>query len=162
MPRLPRSVVTGLVALISSCALSAAPATKPAPDTDWREYLGDSGRSHYSPLAQVDRGNVTQLKVDRGRFLTDADIKHMNNVCVLAAEVANVLFPYEDPIGRRIYLVETQHQDYYEVVGVLKHRNATAAIGGSLRAGALGRSLRRIAIMCNSGVAGRGGATRRP
>jgi putative ABC transport system permease protein len=30
--------------------------------------------------------------------------------------------------------VEAQHQDYYEVVGVLKHRNATAAIGGSLAA----------------------------
>lgn len=63
MPRLPRSVVSGLIALITSCALPAAPATKPAPDTDWREYLGDSGRSHYSPLVQVDRGNVGQLKL---------------------------------------------------------------------------------------------------
>jgi putative ABC transport system permease protein len=42
------------------------------------------------------------------------------------------LFPYEDPLGRRIYLHE--HQDYYKVVGVLKHRSATAAIGGSLEA----------------------------
>lgn len=63
MPRLPRLVVTGFVALISSCTLPAAPTARPAPDTDWREYLGDSGRSHYSPLAQVDRGNVAQLKV---------------------------------------------------------------------------------------------------
>lgn len=31
------------------------------PDTDWREYLGDSGRAHYSPLAQVDATNVAQL-----------------------------------------------------------------------------------------------------
>lgn len=63
MPRLPRSVAIGLIALIACCTLGAAPAVKPAPDTDWREYLGDSGRSHYSPLAQVDRGNVGQLEL---------------------------------------------------------------------------------------------------
>lgn len=32
------------------------------PDTDWREYLGDSGRTHYSSLAQIDRSNVAKLE----------------------------------------------------------------------------------------------------
>ena len=32
-------------------------------DQDWPVYLGDSGRSHYSPLTQIDRGNVGQLEV---------------------------------------------------------------------------------------------------
>jgi putative ABC transport system permease protein len=77
---------------------------------------------------------VTQLKVDRGRFLVDTDVKRSDNVCVLAGDLAKQLFPFEDPLGREIYLVEAQHQDYYKVVGVLKHRNATAAIGGSLEA----------------------------
>jgi quinoprotein glucose dehydrogenase len=30
---------------------------------DWPEYLGDPERSHYSALAQINRGNVAQLKV---------------------------------------------------------------------------------------------------
>lgn len=40
--------------------LRAAPA--PVPDTDWREYLGDGGRTHFSPLTQIDRGNVARLQ----------------------------------------------------------------------------------------------------
>mgnify|MGYP002624587160 FL=1 len=73
--------------------------------------------------------DVTRLVVDRGRFLTDTDIAESKNHCVLAARVAQRLFPYKDPIGRRIHLIE--HNDYYIVVGVLKHRSATGAIGGS-------------------------------
>jgi putative ABC transport system permease protein len=51
---------------------------------------------------------------------------------VLAADVVERLFPFEDPIGRRIFLQE--HLDYYMVVGIVKDRNPTAAIGGSLEA----------------------------
>jgi putative ABC transport system permease protein len=49
---------------------------------------------------------------------------------VLAARVAERLFPFEDPIGKSIYIAE--HRDFYQVVGVMKHRNPSAAIGGSL------------------------------
>lgn len=72
----------------------------------------------------------TQLHVDRGRFLTDADMIALDNVCVLAAGTAERLFPYEDPLGQAL-AVET---DTYVVVGVMQKRNATAAIGGSLAA----------------------------
>jgi len=75
---------------------------------------------------------VTQLKIDRGRFLTDTDLQHAMSHCVLAAEVAEQLFPFEDPIGRRVYMSESQ--DFFQIVGVLKLRNPTAAIGGSLAA----------------------------
>lgn len=75
---------------------------------------------------------VTRLEVDRGHFITDADLKSGKNHCVLAAEVAANLFPYEDPLNRTIYVQE--HDDYYRIVGVLKHRDATAAIGSSLEA----------------------------
>jgi putative ABC transport system permease protein len=74
--------------------------------------------------------DVIRLFKDRGRFLTDADVKYRKNHCVLAARVAERLFPYEDPVGRRIYIA--QHTDFYQIVGVMKHRNPTAAIGGSL------------------------------
>jgi putative ABC transport system permease protein len=75
---------------------------------------------------------VTRLEVDRGHFITDAELMQRKNVCVLAARVAERLFPFEDPLGRRVFLAE--HTDFYLVVGVLKHRNPTAAIGGSLEA----------------------------
>jgi putative ABC transport system permease protein len=76
--------------------------------------------------------DVTRLKIDRGHFITDTELLQRTNTCVLAARVAERLFPYEDPLGRRIYIAE--HQDFYYVVGILKHRNPTAAIGGSLEA----------------------------
>jgi len=75
---------------------------------------------------------VTRLEIDRGRYLTDTDVNERHSHCVLAARLAERLFPFEDPIGRRIYLSESQ--DYFEVVGILKHRDPTAAIGGSLAA----------------------------
>lgn len=75
---------------------------------------------------------VTRLEIDRGRYLTDTDVDERHSHCVLAARLAERLFPFEDPIGRRIYLSESQ--DYFEVVGVLKHRDPTAAVGGSLAA----------------------------
>ncbi len=38
---------------------SDIPASK---DWEWRDYLGDPGRSHHSPLAQIDRANVARLE----------------------------------------------------------------------------------------------------
>ena len=34
-----------------------------AEDWEWQHYLGDAGRSHYSPLAQIHRANVHQLEI---------------------------------------------------------------------------------------------------
>ncbi|WP_425618713.1 ABC transporter permease [Anatilimnocola sp. NA78] len=76
--------------------------------------------------------DVTRLELERGRLLTDADLEDGGNFCVLATTVAEKLFPFEDPIDRRIYMPETK--DYFQVVGVLKYRTPTAAIGGSLDA----------------------------
>ena len=59
---------------------------------------------------------VTRLEIDRGRFLTAVDIEQRHNFCVLAAKLAERLFPYEDPMGRRVFLPESL--DYFEVVGV--------------------------------------------
>jgi putative ABC transport system permease protein len=75
---------------------------------------------------------ATRLQIDRGHFLTDAENFRRESVCVLASDVAAKLFPYEDPIGKRVYLPE--HTDFYRVVGVLKFRNDSAAIGGSMEA----------------------------
>lgn len=73
---------------------------------------------------------VTQLRTDRGHFLTDAELAGRENVCVLSAGAAEKLFPFEDPLGRAIHVEEA----YYVVVGVMKHRDPTAAVGGSFSA----------------------------
>jgi putative ABC transport system permease protein len=75
---------------------------------------------------------LTRLVIDRGHFISDAENFRKASHCVIAAKAAEKLFPYEDPLGKRVYIPE--HTDYYTVVGVLKHRNASAAIGGSMAA----------------------------
>jgi putative ABC transport system permease protein len=76
--------------------------------------------------------DVTRLKLARGHFITDAENFAADTHCVLAAKIAERLFPYEDPIGQRIYMPE--NQDFYLVVGVLEPKGSTAAIGGSMAA----------------------------
>src|SRR4029079_12854506 len=76
--------------------------------------------------------DVTRLVLDRGRLLTESDIDERHNFCVLSSGIAERLFPYQDPIGRRVFLSE--NKDYYECIGVLEYRTPTAAIGGSLEA----------------------------
>jgi putative ABC transport system permease protein len=77
-----------------------------------------------------DYAEVTRMAVDRGRFISDADIDKERNYCVLAAEVATKLFPYGEPVGQEILI----NDDFYEVVGVMKPRSPSAGIGGSLAA----------------------------
>jgi putative ABC transport system permease protein len=77
-----------------------------------------------------DYADVTRLFVDRGRFLSDADLAEDRNYCVLAAEAAERLFPFGDPLGKEIMIDE----DFYRVVGVMKPRAPSAGIGGSIAA----------------------------
>ncbi len=76
--------------------------------------------------------DFTRLEVDRGHFITVADVKAEANHCVLAAELAERLFVYEDPVGKTIHIDDDK--DYYVVIGLMKPRGASAAVGGSLAA----------------------------
>ena len=51
------------IALPAALALLSACAPPPAANVDWDVYLGDAGRRHYSPLAQMNRANVGQLEL---------------------------------------------------------------------------------------------------
>jgi putative ABC transport system permease protein len=77
-----------------------------------------------------DYAEVTRLAVERGRFLSDTDIEGERNYCVLAAEVAESLFPFGEPLGQEVMVNRT----FYRVVGVMKPRMESAGIGGSLAA----------------------------
>ena len=75
-----------------------------------------------------DYDDFNRLEIARGRFLTESDDEKIQNYAVLAAETAETLFPYEDPIGQSVKL----GSDYYTIVGITKTRASSAAIGGSL------------------------------
>ncbi|MEX0938508.1 MAG: ABC transporter permease [Pirellulales bacterium] len=74
--------------------------------------------------------DVTRLEVDRGHFISDADVRDEKNHCVLAAETAQRLFPFEEPLGKAIQVDDA----FYVVVGIMKPRGASAGIGGSFAA----------------------------
>lgn len=77
--------------------------------------------------------DVHKFEMARGRFLIAADKLEMNddaqmrNVCVLGSEVAEKLFPFEDPLGQTVQMKSMR----FVVVGVVKERMPTGGSGGS-------------------------------
>ncbi len=72
--------------------------------------------------------DVNHLSLQSGRFISDRDQDETANVCVIGHEVAEILFPGEEPRGKSVRI----GSDFYSIVGVTDHRTASAAIGGSL------------------------------
>jgi putative ABC transport system permease protein len=76
---------------------------------------------------------INHLQMESGgRFLEQSDIDRAENICVLGAEAATELFPFEDALGRVVQLHYNFTSGMYTVVGVTKSRLPSAAIGGSL------------------------------
>ncbi len=71
--------------------------------------------------------DLNRMIVDRGRFIAGTDVRDGAKVCVLAQEVARELFGFSDPVGNSIHI----GTDFYNVVGVMKARAATAEIPGA-------------------------------
>jgi len=94
--------------------------------------------AHYGPVTLASHlvactpeyAEIMRLTIDRGRFISDLDVKQRANVCVLAAEAADLFFTTEDPMGKAIRIRELP----YVVIGVMQPRNPTAGIGGSIAA----------------------------
>ena len=49
--------------MVAPLTMVGTPAAASPADVDWTTYLGDKGRTLYSPLQQINRNNVTQLKI---------------------------------------------------------------------------------------------------
>jgi putative ABC transport system permease protein len=62
---------------------------------------------------------MTGVDLVRGRFLSETDETHMNNVCVLTMSLAENLFPYQDPLEEEVKI----GADYFTVVGLLRERS---------------------------------------
>jgi len=102
------------------------------PIRELRRRFSCGGRAQEGRLVGCtpEYAEVTRLELDRGHFITHAELRDKKNHCVLAAGMAEKLFPFEDPLGQSIHIEDA----YYVVVGVMKSRSPTAAVGGSLAA----------------------------
>jgi putative ABC transport system permease protein len=74
--------------------------------------------------------DMNNLRMARGRFISDKDLERADNVCVIGHGTAAQLFPYEDPIGCEIQL----DKEFYVIIGQTAEKQASAGIGGSLAA----------------------------
>ncbi len=73
--------------------------------------------------------DVVNMKVREGRWMTQIDQDRMRNVMVLGANVAQKLFPLEDPIGQSV----EANDERYTVVGVLDYLGRqSGSVGPSL------------------------------
>jgi len=63
--------------------------------------------------------------VQDGRFLTDVDIKHSTYVCVIGPDVADAIFPHQDPIDRDLTIGGVA----YRIVGLFERKGGF--LGGS-------------------------------
>jgi putative ABC transport system permease protein len=70
---------------------------------------------------------VNQLDMALGRFLRGEDDVRTSNVCVLGANTAATLFPFQNPIGESVKL----DNYFYVIVGVVRDRIPTGGTGGS-------------------------------
>ncbi len=60
------------------------------------------------------------LTVAQGRFIADSDVMLGRRVAFIGADVADVLFPGQDPIGRRVRIRSAE----FEVIGVAERRGS--------------------------------------
>jgi putative ABC transport system permease protein len=59
---------------------------------------------------------TTNRAVSKGRFINTVDMRNAATVCVLGTDIAKRLFPYENPIGKKVHIAEY----YYWVIGIME------------------------------------------
>ena len=55
-------------------------------------------------------------RIGRGRFFTETELREGATVCVIGAEMAEILFPTEAPLGKDVKIAS----NYYRVIGVME------------------------------------------
>lgn len=63
---------------------------------------------------------VRSFELDRGRFITDSDLKRNDRVTVLGAEIAERFFPQQSPLGKSIRIKNIS----FKIVGVLEAKGS--------------------------------------
>ncbi len=76
--------------------------------------------------------DVTSLRLERGRYLTDTDELRSERVAVIGAEVARLLFALEDPLNGYINIHNGPAGIPFKVVGVLRSVGLAGGAGSAL------------------------------
>jgi len=71
------------------------------------------------------------LHLSHGRFISHVDDERFENVVVLGAEIAEKLYPIDDPIGHSVCIDE---RFFFRIIGVTERKAPSAGIGSSLAA----------------------------
>ena len=102
MMRRRTSTWVGLVLVV---ATGVAVAQQGTDGNEWRRYGGDAGHTRYAPLDQIDRNNVTQLRVAWRRPAVDgsitakaSDLSYSNNFRATPVMIDGVMYS-PDAIG---------------------------------------------------------------
>ncbi|HYR45013.1 MAG TPA: ABC transporter permease [Terriglobia bacterium] len=74
-----------------------------------RDYV-DSEIRGFTAEAPAIRGYELQT----GRFLTEYDVEHARNVCVIGSDLVDTLFPFVDPIGKTLIVDDRP----FQVIGI--------------------------------------------
>lgn len=72
--------------------------------------------------------DAASLRLQRGRYLTEADQQNTRNFAVIGAEVAEALFPLSDPL-EETFLIDSQR---FVVIGVLQRVGLAGGAGTAL------------------------------
>lgn len=64
---------------------------------------------------------IRNLLILRGRFVDSDDMVYRSRVCLITSQLANMVFPYTDPIGKSLRVGENS----YTVIGVFRERVQT-------------------------------------
>lgn len=108
-------------------------------------YLGDHQVKHstrsdsYNIVGVAPRTiDVFSLNVDAGRFINNKDLTDRRKVAVIGSRVKDILFPHENPIGKKIEIMGI----FFHVVGVISPKIE--------RTGGMGRSPKERVYLANS------------
>lgn len=84
------------------------------------EEIRYRGRSPESNVIGTDPNYlaVTSSKLERGRFLTDADLTHYVRVCVIGSDIKRDLFAFDDPLREQIQI----GREWFMIVGVMEDK----------------------------------------
>ncbi len=63
---------------------------------------------------------MRSFDIDNGRFISEIDLKRNNRVVVLGAEIADKLFPWDNPLGKQIRIKNIS----FEVIGVMQAKGS--------------------------------------
>jgi putative ABC transport system permease protein len=91
--------------------------------SDMTMSLSADGQEHPINLVGVTDGyqKIRNLVILEGRYLDQDDLRTQSKVCLLTQQLAKLLFPTENPVGKNIAVGEL----HFIVIGVFKERVAT-------------------------------------